>query len=689
MDRDGVVTTYTYSDNGSPSVPNITVQHDDGAKSFYYLNDAGELVRIAHTKVSGSSIIVVADFEVLERDDNRRITLVEENFLDSGASDGYRTEQVAFSYGDGNLTSGELDTGSEAEPTQFYWSFAPSSVLASSDPNRLVREHRTLIDTGYTGGEAVTFDKRYYYDPNGNRLAVVEVDPDDEEVFRSVTRYNYMYPTLGDGSDEDDPPGTPDPESTAWMNYAGTGRDQLLSTQKFIFEGDANNTLDRVQAETFGYADGHAHMKARHRVTWMWGESAWWVQLVEDTDYTYPYDSLGIPLSRLESVIYEYSSYTEQQQQTPEHMGAIGEMYAYDDLIGRRTATFRCQVDGSHDIPWGPGMNCESEGTCKARTMMYDYYGLSQRVAAVRMSPFWFEDCPCNSGGRYKNDGDEFLESYTYGPVGVTTRTDEQQDADPQTGWDHYVMADVFGGTTGLWAQSGSGPRDAAFQHFDAFGVRVGVDATWSADYDASRYRWRSQEGSETDDLAINDSNGLGLQPPTLVYMQTRHYDPGLGRFIMADSIPIGAFSPQGLNRYAYCTNDPVNGSDASGTFISLFGYLSAFGMLATIVGAFAAGGVAGPGALYGALIGIGIELGTQLMSSKCTLYPWDLNWNSIFKAGFGGAVFGGLVGPAVAGGYARARAATLAKNGLKYLMRAIGFGVALEGIEEALNWLF
>ncbi|GIK17799.1 MAG: hypothetical protein BroJett003_27630 [Planctomycetota bacterium] len=57
----------------------------------------------------------------------------------------------------------------------------------------------------------------------------------------------------------------------------------------------------------------------------------------------------------------------------------------------------------------------------------------------------------------------------------------------------------------------------------------------------------------------------MHLSPPTLVYMQTRHYDPGLGRFIMADSIPMGAFSPQGLNRYAYCMNDPVNGSDANG----------------------------------------------------------------------------------------------------------------------------
>ncbi len=170
--------------------------------------------------------------------------------------------------------------------------------------------------------------------------------------------------------------------------------------------------------------------------------------------------------------------------------------------------------------------------------------------------------------------GDAFIESYTYGPVGVTTRTVETEDADPGDNFDHWVLPDVLGGSTGLLAKVGTGAREPVFQHFDAFGVRVGVDSTWSADYDASRYRWRSQEGSETDDLAVSDNYGAGLQPPTLVYMQTRHYDPALGRFIMADSIPMGAFSPQGLNRYAYCTNDPVNGTDPLGRFNVLSGIL-------------------------------------------------------------------------------------------------------------------
>jgi len=47
------------------------------------------------------------------------------------------------------------------------------------------------------------------------------------------------------------------------------------------------------------------------------------------------------------------------------------------------------------------------------------------------------------------------------------------------------------------------------------------------------------------------------------VFYNARYYDPALGRFVSADSlIPGGA---QGLDRYAYVNNSPVNFSDPSG----------------------------------------------------------------------------------------------------------------------------
>src|SRR5712692_3318442 len=58
-----------------------------------------------------------------------------------------------------------------------------------------------------------------------------------------------------------------------------------------------------------------------------------------------------------------------------------------------------------------------------------------------------------------------------------------------------------------------------------------------------------------------------------LDYAINRHYDSQQGRFTQVDPAGMGATSlesPQTLNLYAYCTNDPVNQADPSG-----LGYLS------------------------------------------------------------------------------------------------------------------
>lgn len=53
-----------------------------------------------------------------------------------------------------------------------------------------------------------------------------------------------------------------------------------------------------------------------------------------------------------------------------------------------------------------------------------------------------------------------------------------------------------------------------------------------------------------------------------LQYLHARYYDPGLGRFLSPDTWdPI--FAGVDVNRYAYSLNDPVNGSDPTGHFVS------------------------------------------------------------------------------------------------------------------------
>ena len=112
-----------------------------------------------------------------------------------------------------------------------------------------------------------------------------------------------------------------------------------------------------------------------------------------------------------------------------------------------------------------------------------------------------------------------------------------------------------------------------------------------------------------------------------LYYLNTRYYDPEVGRFISRDSIDYA--TPEtinGLNLYAYCGNNPVMCVDPTGTLawwqnllIALAGIVIIAGLaVATVVTGGAAAGLAGAiaaGALKGAFIGgvIGIGVGAGI----------------------------------------------------------------------------
>ena len=86
-----------------------------------------------------------------------------------------------------------------------------------------------------------------------------------------------------------------------------------------------------------------------------------------------------------------------------------------------------------------------------------------------------------------------------------------------------------------------------------------------------------------------------------LYYLQSRYYDPEMGRFINADELVTTGQGHVGNNMFAYCCNNPVNMADNCGTlpFFIISGVA-----LATVGGII---GYAATGSLKGAVAGIAI----------------------------------------------------------------------------------
>ena len=164
-----------------------------------------------------------------------------------------------------------------------------------------------------------------------------------------------------------------------------------------------------------------------------------------------------------------------------------------------------------------------------------------------------------------------------------------------------------------------------------------------------------------------------------LYYLQTRYYDPEVGRFISRDSIEYAApESINGLNLYAYCFNNPVMYTDETGCSILLtllFGFLIGF-----------------------VISGV-VEIGKQVQTYGWDVFQWD--WKQIGLSALGGGVsglisaipLGGFVGAfffggvgAVVGGFISGSVTDI-ESGIKAFViggvaNLIGYGVA-KGIEN------
>ncbi|MBE6920297.1 MAG: DNRLRE domain-containing protein [Ruminococcaceae bacterium] len=108
-------------------------------------------------------------------------------------------------------------------------------------------------------------------------------------------------------------------------------------------------------------------------------------------------------------------------------------------------------------------------------------------------------------------------------------------------------------------------------------------------------------------------------QETGLYYLQSRYYDPEIGRFINADNYPTTGQGLTGNNMFAYCGNNPVSRKDDGGDFWNVI-----------------------VGAVVGAALSVASELVSQTVKYIAT--GEKIDWGDVITSAAGGAVYGGVM---------------------------------------------
>ncbi len=193
------------------------------------------------------------------------------------------------------------------------------------------------------------------------------------------------------------------------------------------------------------------------------------------------------------------------------------------------------------------------------------------------------------------DDNNTVIASYTYG------NSNERLIAEEGTLRTYYFggggttiaeYSEMGGSTTPAWSKSYvylgsrllstltpnvSGGESIEYHHPDRLGTRLVTNAQDTSFSEQVTLPFGTALGAESSGTPSNRRFTSYDRSDTtkLDYAVNRHYDPQQGRFTQVDPIrmkSVDLTSPQTLNLYAYCTNDPINHTDPTG--LGFFSFL-------------------------------------------------------------------------------------------------------------------
>ncbi len=245
----------------------------------------------------------------------------------------------------------------------------------------------------------------------------------------------------------------------------------------------------------------------------------------------------------------------------------------------------------------------------------YDAAGNQTRIVRGDGSAQKFQYDAANRLVKVRDDYGYTIQTFTYGDSNQRLIS---QDGDDNSNYRTYYVGEGGAVTTEYtetpssatvpqWSKSyiylgnrllstlepnGSGGEAVRYHHPDRLGTRL---ITTASETNPAGTTAQEQLTLPFGTALDNESTGASKRRFTsydrsamtgLDYAVYRHYDSQQGRFTQVDPIGMGSVSlasPQTLNLYAYCTNDPVNHVDPSG--LGFFSFLAKiFGFIAKVL---------------------------------------------------------------------------------------------------------
>lgn len=262
----------------------------------------------------------------------------------------------------------------------------------------------------------------------------------------------------------------------------------------------------------------------------------------------------------------------------------------------------------------------------------YDAAGNQTSIVRADGSPQSYEYDAANRMVKVRGQGGVVIANYTYGVGNQRLMAQDGDDNSNQRTYYVWSNGDVIAEysedqtspTSPRWTknyiyledrllatQEASGNGELVqYCHPDRLGTRIisRSDGTWFEQVTLPFGVALNSESTAATNTSRRFTSYDRSASTGLDYAVNRSYDPAQGRFTQVDRVGMEAVrltSPQSLNLYAYCENDPINVSDPLGTW----GFSISFG-------GFFGGGHDGHGGFWGGLLGGLFSFGLGVLGS-------------------------------------------------------------------------